>query len=1016
MSDPKLISPLLDGFIMGDPISEHNGIRCCPAMNQETNEKYIVKIISLPASQTQLDAMLLTGALQNEEDALRYYKQRADEIVADIQILQNLARQDGFIPYAGYQIVPMEDATGFEVYILTEYHRSLQRQFVKNPLTHLHALNLGLDICSALNSSRRSGYLFTNLKPSNIFVTGTGEYKICDDGFISMTGLQFASIPEHHISSYTPPEIEDAFSSLNTTIDVYALGMILYSIYNGGELPDANAEEIAPPQYADEELSAIIMKACSKKVEDRWQDPAQMGQTLVTYMQKNGASNEPIVPVVEIVPEPEIEPAAESEEIENAIIESEEVIEPDEQDTPSEPNQEPAEETSDATLAVADAQDNASETTETTQTDNDAASESALAGLPSAIVESAIEESLENDLPEQLSIDDISYDEVSDEVSQMLSQVDELAAVEVPEPVVAPEAPEIIIPEPEVVQNDGLTDTLGDLEGLKALLDESEDKDTAESSAEDEEESVPVAYNDSDDFYDGDEEDEPAPRRSNWVRNLIIGLVIAGILVGSFLFFRFYVLQSIDELNLVGSKDQLTVFIETEADESKLSISCTDIYGHVVTVPVINGEAHFSGLAADCEYNVTVNIAGLHLLQGKTNKNYFTSSITSIVQYSIVTGNTDGSAILSFTIDGPDSENWIFTYNAPGIAENSVTFSGHTVTLTGLEDKQTYTGTLMPEDDIFMQQAQQITFTASEVIQANNLMITSCMNNTLIAKWSTPESVEVASWIVRCYNGTDYDRSLTVAGTTAEFTGLDCKDSYTIEVTAEGQSVNQRTSIGENTITVHDIAADTTTAGVINLTWEADTIPAEGWKVIYSITDSEILESEVCDKNSFIISPAVPGQEYNILITAADDSSVVCDPFICTTAEALNFSVNYHGNHVTIDNLHFSMCRRPSNSNWSYKDVTKYTTRFQVNQKAAFVIYLDRKYDISKEIITTAFVICDENGKIVSIDSSSNTWSGMWFKNYCELNIPSLPDTPGNYSMYIYFNGQFAEKQSFSVE
>ena len=62
MSEPKLISPLLDNFLMGDPISEHNGIRCCPAMDQETEKKYIVKIISLPSSETQLNALLLTGA------------------------------------------------------------------------------------------------------------------------------------------------------------------------------------------------------------------------------------------------------------------------------------------------------------------------------------------------------------------------------------------------------------------------------------------------------------------------------------------------------------------------------------------------------------------------------------------------------------------------------------------------------------------------------------------------------------------------------------------------------------------------------------------------------------------------------------------------------------------------------------------------------------------------------------------------------------------------------------------
>ena len=62
MSDRKLVSPLLDGFQMGSPISEHNGVRCCPAMRENSDDKYIVKIISIPSSQNQLDALLLTGA------------------------------------------------------------------------------------------------------------------------------------------------------------------------------------------------------------------------------------------------------------------------------------------------------------------------------------------------------------------------------------------------------------------------------------------------------------------------------------------------------------------------------------------------------------------------------------------------------------------------------------------------------------------------------------------------------------------------------------------------------------------------------------------------------------------------------------------------------------------------------------------------------------------------------------------------------------------------------------------
>ena len=44
MSEPKLISPMLDNFVMGDPISNRNGVQCCPAMHSDTDEKYLVKI------------------------------------------------------------------------------------------------------------------------------------------------------------------------------------------------------------------------------------------------------------------------------------------------------------------------------------------------------------------------------------------------------------------------------------------------------------------------------------------------------------------------------------------------------------------------------------------------------------------------------------------------------------------------------------------------------------------------------------------------------------------------------------------------------------------------------------------------------------------------------------------------------------------------------------------------------------------------------------------------------------
>ena len=54
MSEPKLISPMLDNFAMGGPISDHDGVRCCPAMRNDSSERYIVKIISVHTLQSSV--------------------------------------------------------------------------------------------------------------------------------------------------------------------------------------------------------------------------------------------------------------------------------------------------------------------------------------------------------------------------------------------------------------------------------------------------------------------------------------------------------------------------------------------------------------------------------------------------------------------------------------------------------------------------------------------------------------------------------------------------------------------------------------------------------------------------------------------------------------------------------------------------------------------------------------------------------------------------------------------------
>ena len=164
MSESNLVSPLLDGFALGAPMSSRPGVCCCPAMKEGSDQKYIVKILSMPASQTQLDALLVTGAYKDPAAALDYYRQNAEDAAAEAEFLQSMAKLEGFRSFEGWQVAPMKkNRLGYHVYLVSRYSRTLEKVMRRTAITHLQAVNLGLDLCGALSLCRRAGYLYVDL-------------------------------------------------------------------------------------------------------------------------------------------------------------------------------------------------------------------------------------------------------------------------------------------------------------------------------------------------------------------------------------------------------------------------------------------------------------------------------------------------------------------------------------------------------------------------------------------------------------------------------------------------------------------------------------------------------------------------------------------------------------------------------------------------------------------------------------------------------------------------------------
>ena len=939
--------PMLEGFLLGEAMSEHHGIYCYPAMHAETEEKYIVKSIRVPANGTKLEALLLAGAFPDRAAAVSYFKDMANGIAQEAALLQDLCQLEGFTAYDRWQIVPSEDEESFEVYLLGKYRPTLERYLSRNTMTHLGAVNLGLDLCSALAGCRRSGMLYVDLKPSNVFICSGNEYRIGDLGFIPLASLQYASLPEKYLSDYIAPEIADAFSALNDTLDVYAVGRILYRIYNDGQLPEVSTKEpLSAPAYADPEMASIILKACDPNPADRWQDPGQMGQALAHYLQSNVVNDEPIVPVVE------------AEEVEIAAVEAPEAEDPS-----------------------------------------------------TACILSEVNQALESVGAENAPIEEMSEDitEETDALEEMLAQADALIAHETPEPVVAPAPidvpiPTIIPPEvPPVVETEEIT------EEVPVILPAEE---VVEEPVEIQPETEETEYIDTE---ENEYEDEEAPRSGKGlIIALIAFIVAASLFIGGYFFYKFEYQQTIHSIAFSGEEDVLIVTLSSNINDELLTVICTDAYGNTKRQNVVDGVAIFTDLSPDTRYKVEVVISGFHELVGKTTGVHVTAEETAIVGLTASSAAETGTVIVNFTVRGPESPQWIVYYSAEGEAEKQVVCVSHVAMINGLTVGKKYTFRVEPTTELYLVGENTVEFTPTEMIYPENLTIAGFVNNTLLVTWNAPEGATVNGWTVRCYNDAGYDKTVTVTDTSATFADLDRSAAYTVEVSASGMSLGNRVSLAANSVTITEFTANTASPTKLPISWTFEgNAPEGGWVVKYAITgmaDPVYLDAS---KPNIVIEPMVPGCEYVIEIMTAKGDRVFDGVFTYTTPQAPDFV----GYDISADYMEFSMCLTPDKADWDRNDLkaSDYTQSFAIGQSASFSIRLNHEYNTSSDNIITLFVIRDVDGNILSIDTQNRTWTSMWYRGYGKMTLPTMPDAIGDYTVEIFFNGQYVTTENFYI-
>jgi serine/threonine protein kinase len=214
-------------------------------------------------------------------------------------------------------------------YIVMEY---LKGKSFAQMLTSRQKFSLPLllrqmvQICIALDFAHESGVIHRDIKPDNIVVLEDGTIKVTDFGIARIEGSELVKTKDEAFMGsifYCSPEQFKEFSKVDHRTDIFSFGVVLYQLVTGRvPFPGSSPWEImtniinkqpSPPKRVNpdipERLDRIILKALSKKPENRFQTAKELKDALedVLVAMKPGTPKPKLMePPVERTSEPKI--------------------------------------------------------------------------------------------------------------------------------------------------------------------------------------------------------------------------------------------------------------------------------------------------------------------------------------------------------------------------------------------------------------------------------------------------------------------------------------------------------------------------------------------------------------------------------------------------------------------------------------------------------------------------------------------------------------------------------------
>ena len=174
----------------------------------------------------------------------------------------------------------------------------------KGVLGWREAVNITIQICSAIEQAHRKNIIHRDIKPHNIMLTSEGIAKVTDFGIARAVSSSTITVVGSTIGSvhyFSPEQARGGY--IDEKSDIYSLGIAMYEMVTGevpftGESPVTVAlkhlqDEPVPPKIKNPDLpqgvNDIIMKAIKKDKSKRYQSASDMLSDLFKVLKEPGA-------------------------------------------------------------------------------------------------------------------------------------------------------------------------------------------------------------------------------------------------------------------------------------------------------------------------------------------------------------------------------------------------------------------------------------------------------------------------------------------------------------------------------------------------------------------------------------------------------------------------------------------------------------------------------------------------------------------------------------------------------